>query len=622
MRKGRVKLIAGARTFLQQRTHFTLIPFVRLSLFAAGDVLAGEDSPEGKYDGEDFGAYDSRNTSVDRQRELAMQRARARMTSAGGATATTSLGGTAPGRTIARGAPMLSAPRMESLPGDDFDRPRLGNTLGRSGSSAANTSSGGSGGGSGGGSATLASALRERERRGDLTTSTSQTSSSSASKEMSSLGIASSYDPTLEAHNNNNNNPHNNPHNNTSTSSNNSNANSRSSTAANATTGMGAAAASGSASSTANNSRTSTAANTASAATGGASSLMSSMSGLVGGNKSDLMPIAPLMPALAPGTVNGGTGGIETFGRSPLDFSDMRRFLTTPTPRSAGVVQCYIERDKSSISSKLYPTYCVYLVAGDRFLMAAKKRGSNATSNYLISMDRYTLNKEAASFIGKLRANFVGTEFIAYDDGQSPENKGTATASTSPELRQELAVVNYASNVMGSRGPRKMRVAVPRVLPDGRRVVFQPDRDEDGMMNKFKAGHTQDMFTIVNKPPKWNDLVSTALACRLLPFASSSAALALPLTPLVHLTQPLTLAGWRVRAELPGPRDDGQREELPAREPRRPRHCDLAVRAHVEGRLHDGLPVAALAAAGLRHLPLLLRLQARLRINIRIHAHT
>lgn len=151
------------------------------------------------------------------------------------------------------------------------------------------------------------------------------------------------------------------------------------------------------------------------------------------------------------------------------------------------------------------------MTAGDRFLMTSKKRANNTTSNYIISSDRYNLHKEAAGYIGKLRANFVGTEFVVYDDGQSPEAKSGGAGGgggLSSEIRQELAVVNYASNVMGSRGPRKMRVAVPRVLPDGRRVVFQPDRDEDGMMSKLKTGHTQDMFTLVNKPPKWNDLVS------------------------------------------------------------------------------------------------------------------
>jgi hypothetical protein len=81
---------------------------------------------------------------------------------------------------------------------------------------------------------------------------------------------------------------------------------------------------------------------------------------------------------------------------------------------------------------------------------------------------------------------------------------------------------------------------------------------------------------------------------------------------------PFTLStGRRVRPQLQRPRDDGFREELPARLPRRPRHGRPPVWAHGQGNLHDGLAVAALASPGLCSLPLLLRLQARLRVSAR-----
>lgn len=48
---------------------------------------------------------------------------------------------------------------------------------------------------------------------------------------------------------------------------------------------------------------------------------------------------------------------------------------------------------------------------GDRFLMCSKKRPNNATSNYLISMRAGDLDRNSKNFLGKLRANFVGTEF-------------------------------------------------------------------------------------------------------------------------------------------------------------------------------------------------------------------
>lgn len=43
--------------------------------------------------------------------------------------------------------------------------------------------------------------------------------------------------------------------------------------------------------------------------------------------------------------------------------------------------------------------------------MSSKKRPNKATSNYLISMRAGDLDRGSPNFLGKLRANFVGTEF-------------------------------------------------------------------------------------------------------------------------------------------------------------------------------------------------------------------
>ena len=110
----------------------------------------------------------------------------------------------------------------------------------------------------------------------------------------------------------------------------------------------------------------------------------------------------------------------------PLDLSDMRRFLTSPLPKDAGVVQCYIRRNKSG-TNKLFPVYTLYLKDGDRFLLSAKKRPNNTTSNYLISMGENDLNRSSTNYLGKLRSNFMGTEFQIFDDGYNPkEDRGGA----------------------------------------------------------------------------------------------------------------------------------------------------------------------------------------------------
>lgn len=94
----------------------------------------------------------------------------------------------------------------------------------------------------------------------------------------------------------------------------------------------------------------------------------------------------------------------------PPDLSNMRNFLANPVSKKCGVIQCYIKRNKSG-TNKLFPVYSLFLKEGDVFLMSSRKRPKNKTSNYLISMDQHDLNRAGPSYLGKLRSNFMGTEF-------------------------------------------------------------------------------------------------------------------------------------------------------------------------------------------------------------------
>lgn len=73
--------------------------------------------------------------------------------------------------------------------------------------------------------------------------------------------------------------------------------------------------------------------------------------------------------------------------------------------------------------------YRVYMKAPDGgrdlFLMCGKKRSGQKTSNYLISMSEDDLRRKSSNYLGKLRANFVGTEFRIYDNGCEPQAQGT-----------------------------------------------------------------------------------------------------------------------------------------------------------------------------------------------------
>jgi len=190
-------------------------------------------------------------------------------------------------------------------------------------------------------------------------------------------------------------------------------------------------------------------------------------------------------------------------GGEHCDLRDLETFLTSPTPRHVGTVHCYVVR-KAKGAMKLYPEYRLYLKFGKKFLLAAKKKTMNRTSNYMITMSENVLVGNAAEkeSVGKLRSNTWGTEFVTYDKGLNPTKNQSADAST---LRKELCAVTYAQNILGTKGPRKMKVAVPQVRKNSC-VVFQPKKSDAGLLKRAKA-NDKDCFILINKPPRWNDQV-------------------------------------------------------------------------------------------------------------------
>lgn len=92
----------------------------------------------------------------------------------------------------------------------------------------------------------------------------------------------------------------------------------------------------------------------------------------------------------------------------------------------------------------MFPTYFMHFEREDGkkiFLLAARKRKRSKTSNYLITIDPIDLKRDGENFIGKLRANYLGTQFTVYDNGKNP-NKGSVTEN---DVREELISVIYVS---------------------------------------------------------------------------------------------------------------------------------------------------------------------------------
>jgi tubby-related protein 1 len=105
------------------------------------------------------------------------------------------------------------------------------------------------------------------------------------------------------------------------------------------------------------------------------------------------------------------------------------------------MLQCNIRRDKSGFK-RLAPRYYLNLSEGQVFLLGGKKRLSNKTSNYLISMDKNDLSVKSQSYLGKVRSNFMGTEFNVFDTGMNPSKKKATRAN----IREQLGVFLYVSS--------------------------------------------------------------------------------------------------------------------------------------------------------------------------------
>ena len=183
------------------------------------------------------------------------------------------------------------------------------------------------------------------------------------------------------------------------------------------------------------------------------------------------------------------------------EMTDMKRFLTSPLPRGI-MVQCTIKRDKKGFG-RLFPKYYMHLSDGWTFLLAGKKRGANRTSNYAITMNQKDFSVKNPSYLGKVRSNFLGTEFHIFDNGLNPKRKG----ANSSNMREELGIVLYQSNILGAKGPRKMKVLLPAVNASGDHYIWRPPNKNEGMIPSFKAGNKEGILSFINKSPKWNENV-------------------------------------------------------------------------------------------------------------------
>jgi tubby-related protein 1 len=189
---------------------------------------------------------------------------------------------------------------------------------------------------------------------------------------------------------------------------------------------------------------------------------------------------------------------------------DMRSFLHNPMPKTGGMLQCRIVRDRSGITNKLQPKYIIESDAGV-FLMAAQKQAHNKTPNYAISMAKGQCGKGTDAYLGKLRSDVCGLQWMAYGPGLNPSKADTKgkEATTIQNVRDELVAVQYSASFWGTKpkGPRKMTMTIPRVQANGERLVCRTLNPQTEGLLALAGGQNQLVESFSNKSPKWNDTI-------------------------------------------------------------------------------------------------------------------
>ena len=224
---------------------------------------------------------------------------------------------------------------------------------------------------------------------------------------------------------------------------------------------------------------------------------------------SNVAPVAPQMTSTGdlsssanPQSLSLGANMIPGGG----EIDDLSEFVLRPAPEGV-TIKCRVTREKRGVERSVYPAYYLFLEREEGgkkiFLLGARKRKKSKSSNYLISVDATDLSRKGDNFIGKLRANFVGTSFTVFDSGVNPSLRHALPDGSN--VRQELAAAIYETNVLGFKGPRKMTVVIPAMTHDHKRIEVKPKSDSGTLLERWKSTNMTDLLELHNKQPVWSD---------------------------------------------------------------------------------------------------------------------
>ncbi|CAA2958937.1 tubby-like F-box protein 7 [Olea europaea var. sylvestris] len=187
--------------------------------------------------------------------------------------------------------------------------------------------------------------------------------------------------------------------------------------------------------------------------------------------------------------------------------------LKKPGPRDSPH-QCIVKRDKKSGTFYLYLALSPSFLDEGKFLLAARRYRNGTHTEYIISLDANDLSQQSNAYVGKLRSDFLGTNFTVYDSksthgGAMPSScrsvRRVASKQISPQVLAanfEVGQVSYKFNLLKSRGPRRMICSLKCPSSDGTTSV---DNSRDDLKMKSPESSDRGYNILKNKVPRWHE---------------------------------------------------------------------------------------------------------------------
>jgi tubby-related protein 1 len=208
------------------------------------------------------------------------------------------------------------------------------------------------------------------------------------------------------------------------------------------------------------------------------------------------------------------------------NYAAARRFLLAPGPVNEPL-RCRVERRKSGLLGTSM-NYAMILEEGECMMLTAKRhlRANGAASFDIYVAPPAGAPEDASICVAKLQGSFLGTEYVLIGAGMEeggssvgPENSAvTYGFSDAADKKRnsnaarlgagkggEMGAIVYNPNIMGTKGPRKATVILPKLVPSGKSAwELQPSVVNGALVARHRQGDTSECIVLRNRPPRWN----------------------------------------------------------------------------------------------------------------------